>query len=468
LQRSTDACETAQVSAGTSSSGAAGLGAGGGDCGALARAHDWAGTPLGAVEAWPPSLRTAATICLESRHGICLFWGPELVAVYNDAYAPMLGAKHPWALGKPLREIWPEIWDQIGPMLKGVVDTGEATWQEDQPLTLHRRGFAEEAYFTYSFSPIRDGSGRVAGVFTAVQETSGRVVGTRRLQALAGLGEALAAASTEAEVAAAALSALARCPEDVPFAALYLLGGDGTPHFAGATGTGDRWHAAARAAAAGERTLTDERAVLLPVGRPDAGMPAAALVLGAAERRHLDDGYREFFRQIARQLAAAFSSAAGLAAVQARADGLAELDRAKTEFFSNVSHEFRTPLTLMLGPLSDALADPGGDPAELRERIEIAQRGALRLLRLVNALLDLSRLESGRVVPVFAPVDIGRLARDSAASFAAAVERAQLSIGERSKRPPQPSRRGELLPPPATSVWSTVGSPSTAPSTHSC
>ena len=157
-------------------------------------------------------------------------------------------------------------------------------------------------------------------------------------------------------------------------------------------------------------------------------MPAAALVLGAAERRHLDDEYRGFFRQIARQLSAALSSAAGLAAVQARADELAELDRAKTEFFSNVSHEFRTPLTLMLGPLSDALSDPGADPAAQRDRIEIAQRGALRLLRLVNALLDLSRIEAGRAAPAFAPVDVGRLARDSAASFQPATERAGLEL----------------------------------------
>ncbi|HET8953352.1 MAG TPA: histidine kinase dimerization/phospho-acceptor domain-containing protein, partial [Solirubrobacteraceae bacterium] len=376
------------MSAGTSS-GPSGLGAGGGECGALARAHDWAGTPLGASEAWPSSLRTAATICLESRHGMCLFWGPELVAIYNDAYAPMLGVKHPWALGKSLREIWPEIWDEIGPVLRGVVETGEATWHEDQPLVLERRGFGEEAYFTYSFSPIRDESGAVAGVFTAVQETSGRVIGTRRLEALAALGEALAAASTEQEVIRAALAALGHSPADVPFAAVYRLGEDGAPRFAGATGTGDLWQAAAASAAGGERVLEDERAVLLPVARPGAGTPDAALVLGIGERRLLDDEYRGFFRQIARQLAAALSSAAGLAAVQARADELAELDRAKTEFFSNVSHEFRTPLTLMLGPLSDALADPG-DPETQRERIEIAQRGALRLLRLVNALLDLS------------------------------------------------------------------------------
>ena len=345
------------MSAGTSS-GPSGLGAGGGECGALVRAHDWGSTPLGPVERWPSALRTAASICLESRYGICVFWGPELVAIYNDTYAPMLGVKHPSALGTPLRDIWPEIWDQIGPMLQGVVETGEATWQEDQPLLLERTAdFAEESFFTYSFSPIRGDAGEIEGVFTAVQETSRRVIGTRRLEALAALGEGLAETRTTPEVPRAALAALARFPEDVPFAALYTFDEDG-PRFAGATGTGDEWHPEAAATTAGEQVAEDRRAVVLPVARPGAERPAAALVLGASPHLHLDEDYRGFFRMIARQLSAALSSAEGLAAVQARADELAELDRAKTEFFSNVSHEFRTPLTLMLGPLSDALADP--------------------------------------------------------------------------------------------------------------
>src|SRR3954447_9655631 len=99
------------------SSGPSGLGAGGGECAALVRAHDWGRTPLGPAEAWPVALRTAVQVCLESRYGMCVFWGPDLVSIYNDAYVPMLGAKHPAALGTPLRDIWPEIWDALEPML---------------------------------------------------------------------------------------------------------------------------------------------------------------------------------------------------------------------------------------------------------------------------------------------------------------------------------------------------------------
>src|SRR5918994_3224529 len=179
--------ESGPVSTGTSS-GPSGLGAGGGECGALVRAYDWGRSPLGPVETWPMPLRTAAAVCLESRYGMCVFWGarpPEFVAIYNDAYVPMLGAKHPAALGMRLRDIWPEIWDLLEPMLQGVVETGQATWHEDQPLRLERSGFLEEACFTYSFSPIRDEAGAVAGIFTPGHETTARVVGTRRPGALA-------------------------------------------------------------------------------------------------------------------------------------------------------------------------------------------------------------------------------------------------------------------------------------------
>ena len=407
-------------------------GAGGGECGALLRVHDWSSTPLGPLEGWPRSLKTAASICLESRYGMCVFWGPDLVAIYNDGYIPMLGVKHPAAMGTPLRDIWPEIWDQIGPMLHGVVETAQATWQEDQPLLLERAGFLEEAYFTYSFSPIRGDAGEVAGVFTAVHESSKRVLGTRRLEALAALGEALAGARTEAEVASAALGVLATAPADVPFAALHLIGEDGRGSFAGSCGSDethpDRWRGAAETAVAGERVLEDGHAVLLPVDRPGSSVPAAALILGVSPTQRLDDGYRDFFRMVARQLSGALSSAVGLLAAQKRAEELAELDRAKTEFFSNISHEFRTPLTLMLGPLDDALADPDPDPAVQRERVEVAHRGALRLLRLVNALLDLSRFESGRVTASYAPVDLGRLAHEAAAVFRSAADRSGLEL----------------------------------------
>lgn len=133
--------------------------AGGGEMGALMRNLDWSQTPLGPVEQWPQSLRTSVSICLNSRFAILVWWGPKLVKIYNDAYRPLIGDKHPWALGAPGLNVWPEIWDTIGPMLEQVMQQGKATWADDLLLLLERNGYAEECYFTfptarYGTSPV--------------------------------------------------------------------------------------------------------------------------------------------------------------------------------------------------------------------------------------------------------------------------------------------------------------------------
>src|SRR5579871_2506009 len=197
--------------------------AGGGEMGRLMREHDWAATPLGSVETWPQSLRTAVSICLASHFPMLIWWGPDLVKLYNDAYCPMLLRKHPKALGQRGRECWPEIWDIIGPMLEGVLTRGEATWSENQLLPLERNGFAEECYFTLSYSPIRDESGGVGGVFTAVTETTRQVLGERRLRILRELATKTAEAHALPEVCQIAAETLSGNPADLPFALLYLL-----------------------------------------------------------------------------------------------------------------------------------------------------------------------------------------------------------------------------------------------------
>src|SRR5438105_7111876 len=143
--------------------------AGGGEMGALICSLDWSQTPLGPVESWPQSLRTSVSICLASHFPMLIWWGSELVMLYNDAYRPMLGTtKHPQSMGQRGRECWPEIWDIIGPMLEGVLNKGEATWSENQLLPLDRNGYVDECYFTFSYSPIRDVIGGIGVVFTAV------------------------------------------------------------------------------------------------------------------------------------------------------------------------------------------------------------------------------------------------------------------------------------------------------------
>src|SRR4030095_4713409 len=177
---------------------------------------DWARTPLGPMPSWPHSLRTSTDLCLASRFPIVLYWGPELVTIYNDAYAPILRGKHPCALGRPCREVWAEIWDVIGPMLAGVMDTATATWSDDMLLVLERRGYPEECYFSFSFTPVRAEDGRTGGIFTAVIETTERVVGARRLLTLRELGQHVAEVTVE-QACERAAGTLARNPADLPF-----------------------------------------------------------------------------------------------------------------------------------------------------------------------------------------------------------------------------------------------------------
>ncbi len=175
--------------------------AGGGEMGARARRLDWAATPLGATSGWPQSLRTATSILLNSRHPMFLAWGPDLAVVYNDAYAPLLGVRHPAALGRPFAAVWPEIWDDLSPMVAMAL-AGQATWSEDMPLTLTRNGYPETAWFTFSYSPIRDETGGVGGMFCACNETTAKVLLQRRLNFQLRLSERQRAAPTAHDVVA--------------------------------------------------------------------------------------------------------------------------------------------------------------------------------------------------------------------------------------------------------------------------
>jgi len=189
----------------------------------LIRALDWSATPLGPIHLWPQSLRTAVSIMLASRFPMLIWWGSDLVKLYNDAYIALIGAKHPTALGKPGREVWPEIWDVISPMLNSVSNEGTATWSENQMLLLGRNGYLEECYFTFSYSPISDETGGIGGVFTVVTETTAQIVNERRSRTLHELAARAGEAKTATEAGRIAAETLALNPQDVPFALIYLL-----------------------------------------------------------------------------------------------------------------------------------------------------------------------------------------------------------------------------------------------------
>ena len=345
-----------------------------------------------------------------------------------------------------MTRFWGEIWDTIGPMLDSVMHTGQATWSEDLLLPMDRHGYWEETYWTYSYSPLHDDDGTVRGVFTAVQETTEEVVGRRRLAVLQDLGAQAGQARSVAEACDLVVRSLERAPGVVPFAAVYLRGPDGVAVLvrrSGGSGGSGGWPVDEVLRDGEPVTVTDVivRFGELPAGGWDTppaeamvlpltggtGEPAGAIVLAASAGRALDEAYESFLGLVAQQTAALVNGAVAYQAQLRRAEELAELDRAKTAFFSNVSHEFRTPLTLIMGPVEELRArlDPA-DPADAAAagELDVIHRNGLRLGKLVNTLLDFSRIEAGRMQASFEPLDLGAFTTELASVFQSAFDRA--------------------------------------------
>jgi signal transduction histidine kinase/FixJ family two-component response regulator len=430
---------------------------GGGEMGERMRAFDWRRTPLGTAAKWPQSLKTIVRVMLDSSYAMWMLWGPEFTFFCNDAYLPTVGIKRDWVLGARSDKVWEEIWSDIGPRIQRVLAEGKATWDEALLLFLERSGFPEETYHTFSYSPVYDDENRIAGMLCVVTEVTDRVISERRLRVLRDLAQ-WPRSNTTQEACERLLGTLAQDRLDVPFAALYTLEaaggslmlsrhyGDLPPRLIPAeialSDPGGPWPIAAvlrdglpqlvdlpTGEDAVPAPLWPERvaqALVLPVKHGSA-TSFAALIVGVSPRRKLDEPYRGFFDLVARQFGAALADVQAYETERRRAQSLAEIDRAKTVFFSNVSHEFRTPLTLMLGPLADIVANPA-TPARMRVQIEMAQRNAMRLLRLVNSLLDFSRFEAGRVSASYEPVDLAELTREIAGSFESIIGKAGIEF----------------------------------------
>jgi signal transduction histidine kinase/FixJ family two-component response regulator len=425
------------------------------DMATLIRAFDWSSTPLGPMARWPQSLQTIVRTMLASRFAMWMGWGPDHTFLYNDAYAAMtLGRKHPWALGKPSREVWAEIWHDIGPRIDSVLRGGHATWDEGLLLFLERNGYAEETYHTFSYSPLTDDAGTIAGHLCVVVEETDRVIDVRRLASVRLLAASLWGAPREAELLQSIERSLSGNAHDLPFTLLYLTAPDGAPpRLAAATGFAtqpvtalqDEWPLAMTdehpqpmvvddlrrrfgELPAGHWSIPPHQALAMPIAQQGGEGPAGVLIVGLNPHRPLDAGYRGFIELVARQIASALTNVRAYAEEQQRATALAELDRAKTTFFSNVSHEFRTPLTLLLGPLEEARAGRVVLPPQVDAQLEIVHRNALRLLKLVNTLLDFSRIEAGRVDAVYEPTDFAEYTAELASGFRAVAERAGLTL----------------------------------------
>ena len=425
---------------------------------ALMRAKDWSKTPLGHPSSWPQSLRTVVRILLTSRYAMWMGWGPDLCFLYNDAYRPTLGGKHQWALGAPAREVWAEIWDAIGPRIETVLRSGESTWDEGLLLFLERNGYPEETYHTFSYSPLADDGGAIRGHLCVVTEETERRIGERRMALLRTLAARLST-SAETDVLRAIEDSLAIEARDIPFSLTYFFEENGSrarlvsttnlapghPHALADSllevSHGD-WRldavwatgAPVNVALAPDATWPTgpwrtpaSRALVVPIAQQGQSRPAGAFIAGLNPHRPLDGDYRAFLELFVGQVGAGLANARAYEEERRRAEALAEIDRVKTTFFSNVSHEFRTPLTLMLGPLTELVGD-GDLLATHREQLTLVQRNGLRLLKLVNTLLDFSRIEAGRARAHFESLDLAEYTADLASVFRAATDKADLAL----------------------------------------
>jgi PAS domain S-box-containing protein len=436
--------------------------AGGGEMGQLMRTRDWSDTPLGPPEHWPESLQLSASICISSRFDLIVWWGPQLVMLYNDSYRRTLGAKHPSALGRPGREVYPEIWEVIGPMLENVMRTGEATWSADLCLLLERNGYPEETYHTFSYTPIRDRTGQVVGVITPVTESTDKVISERRILTLRDLAARSLDAKDEKEAWEFAAQAVSANPYDILSAVLYKLNDDLTKASAMAragssandsffssevaledapesklaaalsiainTGKpvelreGNDFHALAPGGFWG---VNPAELIVLPIAQTGQEKAMGAIVVAANRHKKLDDDYRGFLSLVSGQIAKSIADARALDHERQRAEALARLDRAKITFFSNISHELRTPLTLILAPVEQLLSQ--SDPIKTStNELQPVHRNVLRLLKLVNMLLDFSRIEAGRTQALYQPTSLGAVTTDIASVFRSAIETAGL------------------------------------------
>jgi len=428
---------------------------GGGEMGKLIRSMDWSKTALGPVENWPQSLRTSVSLCLSSTFPILIAWGPETIQIYNDSYRPICGEMHPRSMGMNFRVCWESALEVVGDKFtRG--QQGEGTYITDQRMFLERYGYLEEAWMTFSFAPIRDESGGVGGIFHPITETTEKMLAGRRTQVLKDLGTVMSKAKSVPEIAAVTNIQYESYQLDVPFMLFYQLSGEEATlvSLAGVDNAAalapavisikdSKWplqmlvdsgellrvpdlHTLFGEFSSGPYETAPNTAMILPVRISGQQDLFGFIVAGVSACRALDESYLNFYDQLAGTFNTAISNVYAYEQEQKRAEALAEIDRSKTAFFSNVSHEFRTPLTLMLGPL-DELLEAETDRHK-KDQLEATHRNAMRLLKLVNNLLDYSRVEAGRIQAAYQKNDLVELTADLASSFRSIIEKAGMEL----------------------------------------
>jgi len=434
---------------------------GGGEMGERIREFDWTKTPLGNPEGWEQSLKTCVRIMLSSSQPIWIGWGKELIKLYNDPYKSIAGGKHPAALGQPVSMVWKDIWTDIEPMLKKVMEHDEGTYVESQLLIMERNGYPEETYYTFSYTPVPGDNGVTAGVFCANTDDTSRVINERALETLRSLGKISYKKKKLAEIYAKTAAILAENNKDFPFALFYEITGNEAKQVAWAGNENDynyfpqvvnikepteQTQNICKAIKTNENVISlnkgrrpnapkgywdkvPEQILHIPLCISNSNCPNAVLTIGLNPYRNYDSVYQSFIRLLTDQVLLEMNNMHAMEEERKRGEALTEIDKAKTVFFNNISHEFRTPLTLMLGPLEELMRQPEEEiKPQYLKGIETTHRNAVRLLKLVNTLLDFSRIESGRQEANFTRVDIAGFTKNLVASFESVIEKAGLKF----------------------------------------
>lgn len=432
-----------------------------GEVATLLRSHDWNSSPVGPPSAWPSNLKVALGICLSSKFPMHILWGDDLTLFYNDAYISFLGRhKHPFVLGRPGRDAWREIWPTIGPMIERVRTQGEASWSEDILMFFDRALPQEEVYVTFSFSPIFNDDGAVDGLFCACNESTEKIIGNRRLETLRRLVNP-SEDHTWLATCQAIVQVLASNAFDIPFAAIYSLDREcQNAILTASTDLGEDSQFPKRFLLDDStnspllKKLFDGRkagsfrdlgvlglkepkgmwadpireVVIIPITSSE-GSFSDFVIAGVSPRRVLDADYLSFFELVAGQIGTTLANARAYELERMRASALLDIDQAKTRFFSNIGHEFRTPLTLILAPLQDALSRLNeSEDKSTMDLISTAHRNARRLQKLVNTLLEFSRIEAKRLQPKLEESDLSALTVELSGMFRSLIEREGLDF----------------------------------------
>lgn len=385
------------------------------------RSFDWSRTELGPMAAWPQSLRIAVSICMDSRFPMFVWWGPNRINIYNDAYVPILGAKHPAAFGQPAEPTWKEIWDVVGPQADAVMQRGEATWNERVLLVMQRKGYVEDTWFTWSYSPIRDEHERIVGMFCACVEDTPRVEleaqRDRLLEQVQSERARLAAAFSQSPAFLAIMRGPEHVFESVNERYIELIG------MRNAIGRPVR-EVVPEVEEQGFFEVMDR---VYSTGEPYVGQ-GVRLMLRRKDGNGLEPRFLDFVYQPLRGPDGAVTGilahgndvshrheierALGQALENAqRARGEAELaSRMKDEFLATLSHELRTPLNAIIG-WSHMMRREGATAKDLLRGAEVIERNARAQSAIIEDLLDMSAIISGKARLNVERVNVGALLR---------------------------------------------------------